>query len=40
MNISKEKVKEYMREYADYELGLQIKECVEKNGYCEFTADH
>tara|TARA_R110002049_G_scaffold231127_2_gene403413 strand:+ start:13855 stop:14199 length:345 start_codon:yes stop_codon:yes gene_type:complete len=26
-------------DYADYRLGLQIKECIEDNGDCSFEAD-
>lgn len=28
-----------LREYADYQLGKQIAECIEKNGFCYFDAE-
>lgn len=28
-----------MSDYADYRLGLQIKECIEENGDCSFEAE-
>ena len=28
-----------LSDYADLRLGYQIKECLEKNGYCSFEAD-
>lgn len=32
-------VKFYISEYADYLLGVQIKECLETNGTCSFDAE-
>lgn len=29
----------YLSEYADYLLGVQIKECLETNGECSFDAE-
>ena len=31
--------KEELREYADYELGKQIEECLQENGQCCFEAE-
>lgn len=31
--------REDLSEYADYELGLKIKSCLEKQDYCSFTAE-
>lgn len=28
-----------MSEYADYELGIKIRDCIKENGSCEFTAE-
>ena len=28
-----------MSDYADYRLGLQIKECIQENGDCSFEAE-
>ncbi len=28
-----------LKEYADYKLGKQILDCINENGYCEFTAE-
>lgn len=30
---------EFLSEYADYQLGKQILECLNDQGYCEFTAE-
>ena len=32
-------VKNILQDYADLKLGYEIKECIEKNGYCGFEAD-
>lgn len=34
-----EKVKDILRDYADYQLGKQIEDCLVKNGYCSFEAE-
>ena len=26
-------------DYADYELGIKIRDCINELGYCEFTAE-
>ena len=28
-----------MSDYADYRLGIKIKDCIEKNGTCSFSAE-
>lgn len=28
-----------MSEYADYRLGIKIRDCIKENGSCEFTAE-
>ena len=28
-----------MSDYADYRLGIQIRDCILKQGYCEFEAE-
>jgi len=37
--INEEEVKDMLVEYADYELGKQILECVEEEGYCEMNCE-
>ena len=33
-------IKDWMlREYADYKLGKQIEECIEREGQCQFSAE-
>ena len=39
LGITEDKVKGLISAYADYELGMKIKECILENGYCEFTAE-
>ena len=29
----------YSKDYADYQLGIQIRDCIKKQGFCEFTAE-
>ena len=31
--------KQEMSDYADYRLGVQIRDCILENGYCEFEAE-
>lgn len=39
LGISEVKAKELLRAYADYKLGMKIRECILENGQCEFTAE-
>ena len=39
LDIPEDKVKKLLKDYADYELGMQIRECILVNGCCEFTAE-
>lgn len=39
LSIDHSQVKNIMSEYADLELGRKIRDCVEKNGECEFIAE-
>lgn len=39
LGITEEKLRYYLNEYADLELGKKIKECVEENGECQFDAE-
>lgn len=39
LNIPEAKVKKLLKDYADYELGMKIRECILVNGCCEFTAE-
>lgn len=38
--IPQERLKELLIEYADLELGIKIKECLEKQDYCTFEAEY
>ena len=31
--------KQEMSDYADYRLGVQIRDCILENGYCNFDAE-
>jgi hypothetical protein len=39
LGLDKEKAQKVLREYADYKMGIQIKECLEENGSCGFEAE-
>ena len=39
LNVDERQVKNILRDYADYELGLKIAEAVRTTGQCEFTAE-
>ena len=39
LDIPKAKVESLLKDYADYELGMKIRECILVNGCCEFTAE-
>jgi hypothetical protein len=40
LEVSVGELKHLLEHYARHRLALQIKECVEANGKCEFTADY
>ena len=40
LDIPEDKVKKLLKDYADYELGMKIRECILVNGCCEFTAEY
>lgn len=40
LDLPSDKVKNLIKEYADYELGRKIRECIIENGQCEFTAEY
>ncbi len=40
LELPKDKVHKLIRLYADYELGMKIRECILVNGCCEFTAEY
>ncbi len=40
LGIPEDKVKKLLKDYADYELGMKIRECILVNGCCEFTAEY
>lgn len=39
LGVLKDKLQFILSEYADYKLGLQIKECLEQEGRCRFEAE-
>lgn len=40
LDLPQDKVKYLLSEYADYGLGMKIKECILANGSCKFTAEY
>ena len=40
LGIPRHKVESLLKDYADYELGMKIRECILVNGCCEFTAEY
>ena len=39
LQIDEKETKKLLREYADLELGIKIRDCIKKNGSCGFTAE-
>lgn len=39
LSVDHSQIKGIQSEYADLELGRKIRDCIEENGYCEFTAE-
>ena len=39
LGIPRHKVESLLKDYADYVLGMKIRECILVNGCCEFTAE-
>ena len=39
LGLPEAKVKNLLKDYADYKLGMKIKKCIKENGSCEFTAE-
>ena len=39
LNVSEKEVQEFLREYADYELGKKIEKSIIENGQCVFQAE-
>jgi len=37
--INEEEVKDMLVEYADYELGMKIADCIKENGECNINAE-
>lgn len=40
LDVPVAKAKSLLNDYADYELGMKIRECILVNGCCEFTAEY
>ena len=39
LQVDEKETKKLLREYADLELGIKIRDCIKKNGSCSFTAE-
>jgi hypothetical protein len=39
LKIKNDEARELIKNYADYTLGVEIYECLKKNGTCSFTAE-
>ena len=39
LNCEPEEVRGIISDYADYELGIEIRDSIKKIGYCHFTAE-
>lgn len=39
LSVDHSQIKSIQSEYADLELGRKIRDCIEENGFCEFTAE-
>ena len=40
LDLPSDKVRNLLKDYADYELGRKIRDCILENGYCEFRAEY
>lgn len=38
-NLGQKKIIAMLEDYADYKLGVKIRNCIQKRGYCDFTAE-
>ena len=39
LDVSLEDAKLKLKDYADLELGIKIRDCIKENGECQFTAE-
>ena len=39
LQIDEKETEELLREYADLELGIKIRDCIKENGECSFSAE-
>lgn len=39
LQVDKKETEKLLREYADLELGIKIRDCIKKNGECGFSAE-
>lgn len=39
LQIDEKETKKLLREYADLELGIKIRDCIKENGECSFSAE-
>lgn len=39
LKVDEKETKKLLREYADLELGIKIRDCIKENGECSFSAE-
>ena len=39
LQVDEKETKKLLREYADLELGIKIRDCIKENGECSFSAE-
>ena len=39
LQVDEKETKKLLKEYADLELGIKIRDCIKKNGECSFSAE-
>lgn len=40
IGLPEDKARKLLRDYADYHLGMKIRDCIKEQGSCEFTAEY
>ena len=39
LQVDEKETKKLLRDYADLELGIKIRDCIKENGECSFSAE-
>ena len=39
LQVDEKEIEELLRDYADLELGIKIRDCIKENGECSFSAE-